>query len=238
MSAVTIAIRTLGVAGVLAGTLSCTAVGTPQPGRSSMRAVGDQYQTQVLDTPQVNDLLTACDVMARDLVFSGIVQRADHPLVIEIKPFQNNTGTPIDLLIIPQTIRAKILESGSGKLAFRDGSARVDIIEERVNQTDQPRTFEQNTSIRRPAGSAGQPLTDSSTANAEVKGSGTVSGQLATADYFLFGKIYAQDEKPGQGYTRGMRYFQFHAWLTDTRTGLIVWEKTYRVKREGVISGR
>jgi len=63
----------------------------------------------------------------------------------------------------------------------------------------------------------------------------SVSGQMADTDYFLNGKAYAQSERSVVAGSAGLRYYQFQFRLTDARTGIIEWEKMYRVKREGVL---
>lgn len=107
-----------------AGLAGCTVQGRSQPQPTQRRAVTDELVDQSIGEPSVKDFLATCDVMARDLVMSAVVQHAKEPVVVEIRPVENRTNRPVDLEIYPRTIRGMILKQGSNRVAFRDETAR------------------------------------------------------------------------------------------------------------------
>lgn len=197
----------------------------------------------VLGQPPVVDWLAACDTVARDLTMASVFQTAQSPQVIEIKPIDNQTGMPIDCKIFPETIRGRIIESGNPMIAFRDEMAADQVIEERVNQSDEPLSVSQSRGMRhgtrKPVGppSEGRVIEewDSSDTIAGERNT-EVSTKVAKADYFLNGKVFAQNESNQESFNTGRRYYQFQFRLTDARTSLIKWEKIYRVMREGTLA--
>jgi len=212
------------------------------PPTTDERTIGDYPANPNLGRPLVRDWREACEVMAGDLVMSAVVQTAQNPLVIEIKPVENNTGVAINTKIIPQTIRAKIMELGPGKIVFRDETSREDVATERFEQSDSPVVISKDTVTRhQELGKAVDPFgvpkekLDKKTKTIHEGKQETVTTKRADVDYFLKGFVAAENETSAGQSVRGMRYFQFQCRLTDARTGTIAWEKMCDVKREGDI---
>ncbi|MCY2931581.1 MAG: hypothetical protein NTV86_19240 [Planctomycetota bacterium] len=148
----------------------------------------------------------------------------------------------MDLTIYPQTIRGMIRKQGASRIAFRDETARKEIIAERANQSDDPISVTQdstytNTAANNTVGGVGTPLVvgkterDTTTLNKMT----SVSGKIAATDYFLNGFIYAANETRAGNAARGFRYYRFQFRLTDARSGLVVWENDYEVKKAGAL---
>ena len=229
---------------------SCSSVRPPTPAKTTQRAVESEPTRPVLDKPLVADMLAACRVVVEDLIGSEILQDAKHPMVIEISAIENATGAAIDCKIYPEIIRSKIIESKCPMIVFRDEKARGQVLQERVNQTDQDysvtdRAESTNTTKRVSLLRDGQVIDNSTPAARNVEKdrrsismtrSGAVSGKVADVNYFLNGKLYSQNELEAGVRDVGMRFFLFEFHLTDARTGLMPWAKTYRVKREGVLA--
>jgi PBP1b-binding outer membrane lipoprotein LpoB len=207
-----------------------------QPNDTSRRPVSGEGPGPA-GTPSVKDFLAVCDLMARDLVMSNVVQSAKEAVVVEIRPIDNKTDAKIDLTIYPQTIRGIILKSGSNRVVFRDETARSDILAERSHQTDDAVSvdFESNLDTTHTVGDSAAPAarSQSEVSKTKVKKSSEVSGRIAETDYFLKGFIYAVNETDGGVMPKGYRYFRFQFRLTDARSGLVVWENDYEVKKQG-----
>jgi PBP1b-binding outer membrane lipoprotein LpoB len=238
------------LAAILAGSLllfGCSSVRPPHPGTTNRLPDEQEPSRPVLDKPLVADMLAACDAVARDLIESSVIQTAEHPLLVEIRPIENGTDAKIDCKIYTETIRNKIIQSKCPKIAFRDETARPEVILERINQMDQDYAVtekSESTSKKERVQSGpikdGQPLPDTPAVekNTSVQKekttknrSGAVSGKLAEVDYFLKGKLYTQNEMSAGALDASLRYYQFSFYLTDARTGLMPWAKTYSVKR-------
>jgi len=236
------------VAAAAAPALLCgcqtTEVKAPEKTASTYyRPVGEEVVNPDLNVPTVKDFISACDLMARDLVMSSVVQTADRPMVVEIKPIENKTGQDLDLTIYPQTIRGYINKQGVRKLAFRDETARDQIVPERIEQygsTTMVHDKTETTKTRSVAGnkySLGMPpdkIDDKSKRTTDR--TAEVSTKVAEVDYFLNGLIYAATEQGGRTKASGYRYFQFQFRLTNARTGIVEWENMYQIKLEGDIS--
>lgn len=227
---------------VALGTGGCMSLSS-RPSVTNQRAVSDEISDPLLGRPPVVDWQAACDTIARDLVLASVFQTATRPQVVEIKPIENQTGVDIDCKIYPETIRAKIVESGNSRIAFRDEAAASQIVDERASQSGDPvvvdRASTQKARTRKRVGPAsdGLPLEESEILETKtVRATSSVSGLVAAADLFLNGKVYAENEQTAGNQQRGYRYYQFQFRLSDARTGLIKWEKSYRVKREGALS--
>ena len=231
---------------------SCSSVRPPTPTRTSQRPVESEPARPVLDKPLVADMFAACGIVVEDLIGSEILQNAERPLVIEISAIENATGAAIDCKIYPEIIRSKIIESRCPKIVFRDEKARSQVVRERINQMDQDysvteksESIKKTKRVRTGPPRDGQLMEDASPVerdtaiekeNITKTRSGTVSGKVADVDYFLNGKLYSQNELEAGARDVGMRFFLFEFHLTDSRTSLIPWAKTYRVKREGVLT--
>jgi hypothetical protein len=207
-----------------------------QPNETTNRPVTAEPRRPDLAAPSVKDFLAVCDIMARDLVMSSLVQSAKTPIVVEIRPIENKTEAQVDLTIYPQTIRGMILKSGSNRIVFRDETARRDILAERSHQTDEPVAVDYEATTDTAGGTAGAkaPTTKSEneTSKLKVKKSSEVSGRIAETDYFLKGFIYAVTESEEGAKAKDFRYFRFQFRLTDARSGLVVWENDYEVKKQ------
>ncbi|MBM4018133.1 MAG: hypothetical protein FJ288_07350 [Planctomycetes bacterium] len=133
-----------------------------------------------------------------------------------------------------------ILKQGSNRVAFRDETARRDIVLERSHQNDEPvtveheRTVEEKSAVAAAGAAAAKSAGDDS--RTTLKKSSDVSGRLAETDYFLNGFIYAVDEAPDEPGAAALRYFRFQFRLTDARSGLVVWENDYEVKKAGALA--
>lgn len=221
----------------------CTTQGKSRPEVTQRRAVDAELANQNIGEPSVKDFLATCDVMARDLVMCAVVQNAKLPVVVEVKPVENKTGRAMDLTIYPQTIRGMILKQGPNRIAFRDETARKDIIAERTNQSDDPVNVTQDstyskTTVQNTVGGVGTPIAvarndqDTTTINKTT----SVLGKIADTDYFLNGFIYAANETQAGVTARGFRYYRFQFRLTDARSGIVVWENDYEVKKAGALA--
>lgn len=225
-----------------------TKLQSPQPRQTDRRELTERPANAYLAIPSVMDFLAACDMLARDMVMASVVQMADKPIVLEIKPIENKTGKEMDLTIFPQTIRGMINKQGVYNIIFRDENAREQIFSERVNQSDDlilvndhsetlTRT-KTRTSFHDKYGVGSLPPkqavdTDSVRQTDRMT---EVSSKIADVNYFLNGFIYAVNEM-GVGMTdSGYRYFQMQFRLTDSRSGLVVWENMYQIKREGALA--
>jgi PBP1b-binding outer membrane lipoprotein LpoB len=226
----------------------CSSVRPPNPKSTSLRPNEQEPSQPILNKPLVADMLAACDAVARDLIESTVIQTAERPVVVEIRAIENATDAPLDCKIYTENIRNKIIQARCAKIAFRDETARPEVIQERINQMDQDYTVtERSESTNRSARvrtngpvKDGQllpdgPVAGKSTSQQEDKltmnRSGTVAGKLADVDYFLKGKLYAQNEMGAGARDEGTKYYQFAFFLTDARTGVMPWAKTYGVKR-------
>lgn len=217
----------------------CTSLDNNVSGPTSRRDPGRENPFAELGQPLVVDWFAACDIIARDLTLASVFQYAQEPKVVEIRPIENQTGRALDCKIYSETIRAKIIGNGNRMIAFRDEMADQ-IIEERVNQSDEPLIVTQTQVIGRQERQSSGPPSEgrlmetrdyANTIQGERKTQ--VSTKVANVDYFLNGKAYAQSEPLGGAQNSGSRYYQFQFRLTDAHTRLIVWEKYYRVMREG-----
>jgi hypothetical protein len=207
-----------------------------QPNETTNRPVTAEPRRPDLAAPSVKDFLAVCDIMARDLVMSNVVQLAREPVVVEIRPIENKTEAAVDLTIYPQTIRGMILKSGSNRVVFRDETVRRDIVAERSQQTDEPVTvdYEATTDTATGTANAKAPTTrsENETGKLKVKKSSEVSSRIAATDYFLKGFIYAVTEGEDGAKAKDLQYFRFQFRLTDARSGLVVWENDYEVKKQ------
>jgi len=221
------------------GILSFTGrvLGGSQPEKTDRRPVSAEPANATVGAPSVKDFLAVCDLMARDLVMTGVVQTATQPVVVELRPMENKTDAKIDLTIYPQTIRGIILKSGANRIAFRDETARRDILAERSHQTDDPVSvdYEATTDTTRTVANTSAPTakSESEAGKMKVKKSTEVSSRIAATDYFLNGFIYATTEGSANSKSKPYRYFRFQFRLTDARSGLVVWENDYEVKKQG-----
>jgi PBP1b-binding outer membrane lipoprotein LpoB len=219
-----------------------------QPNRTSRREISEEPANRVLDRPSVQEFLSACDYLTRDLASSAMVQTAEKPVVIEIKPIEDRTGQALDLTIYPQTIREKLMSMGHGRITFRDEESRDEIVEERIGQSDEAIHVRKSESSdvtgrkisARPGGykgpgGVGTPFVTRERKNEQVQKDqqADVSGKIADVDYFLKGFVYLQDERTAGRRVRGFRYYRFQFRLTNARSGLMVWEKAYDLKNEG-----
>ncbi len=225
----------------------CAVQGPANPGRTSRREIEDAPANRVLDKPSVQDFRIACDQMARDIVMSNLVQQTDGPVVFEIKPIEDLTGQNLDLTIYPRTIREKLMNMGGGQVVFRDETAREEVIQERIEQSDAvvnvTRTESSTISARRNSknqkfskGGAGMVFDDvdeNRKADEQRTQQVKVTGRIADVDYFLKGFIYLQDERTSGVKRYGYRYYRFQFRLTDARSGLMVWEKSFELKTAG-----
>jgi len=222
---------------------ACQTTEVVAPGKTATtnyRPIGEEAVNPDLGTPTVKDFVSACDLMARDLVMSSVVQTADRPIVVEIKPIENKTGQDMDLTIYPQTIRGYINKQGVRRIAFRDETARSQIVPERIEQEGSPVVVHDSsttTTSKSVAGnkySLGMPpdrINDKSKRTTDR--TAEVSSKVADVDYFLNGLIYATSESSGRFRDTGFRYFQFQFRLTNARTGIVEWENMYQIKLAG-----
>ncbi len=218
------------------------ACASPDKPVSTHRALQEEPREPYLAAPLVDDFLAVCDLMARDLVLCSAVQSAEEPVVVEIKPMENHTGEPLDLSIYPRTVRGIIQRMGEAPILFRDETARAQVIDERIEQTDEPIIVGDHAeeTRRRTSVDLGSslevgtllPSTDEERHRTSHRVT-EVSGKLRDVDYFLNGFVYGMNEMNVGQETQGFRYLQFQFRLTDSKTGIIVWEQMYQVKRKG-----
>ncbi len=228
----------------------CTTVRGVDPDRTRRVENRDEPRNRVLDKPSVQEFLSACDYLSRDLANSALIQYADRPVVIEISPMVDRTGQGLDVSIYGQTMREKLMQMGHGKIAFRDEESRENIIAERIDQSDTPivvtssetTTTTGSRRISRPGGFKGPggtgtsfDVTETGDTTVEKNQQAEVSGKIADVDYFLCGFVYLQDERTAGRRRRGFRYYRFQYRLTDARTSLIAWEKRYDLKNVGAL---
>jgi PBP1b-binding outer membrane lipoprotein LpoB len=229
----------------------CSSLDNPNPRSTNRRPPEAEPANPLLGAPLVSDFRDVCHTMATDLVESSLIQTAERPLVIEIKPVDNATGLSMDCKIYPETIRAKIIQSACPKIAFRDENSATQIVQERASQMDSEYTVSEQsdsttlqTKKREGPVGPGQLLRDTPAPGTETQfttnrlnlsRTGSVSGKRAALDYFLNGKIYAQEEREAGGGRAGLKYYQFQFRLTHAQTGIIAWEREYPVKRSGVL---
>ena len=202
------------VAAAIAG---CTTTNPPQEPPQEPIAFGQ---------PLTVDWLAACDTIARDLVMATVFQKAETPQVVEIKPIANSTGVQLDCTVYPEMIRAEIIKSGNTKILFRDNA-------EASSTPTTPTVIETNQDIRpghiQPqCGNTGSLLRG----NGDDAGNWGETAEVAGVDYYLNGKVYAQnDTATGRGSTT-LRYYRFQFRLTDAKKRLIAWESFYQVQRK------
>jgi PBP1b-binding outer membrane lipoprotein LpoB len=230
---------------------ACTPVRDVQPGVTQRREITEEPRDRLLDRPSVKEFKDACSQLARDLSASSLAQAPGVPLVIEIKPIEDRTEQNLDLTIYPETIREALMNMGHGRFNFRDERARDATLSERANQSDEPVRITRSESsdisgqkqTNRPGGitgpgGTGTPFTIDEKRHATEKKDQQVevSGKVADVDYWLMGFVYRQDERTADVRRRGFRYFKFQFRLTDARTTLLAWERSYEVKNEGVLN--
>ena len=129
------------------------------------------------------------------------------------------------------------MEKSGGKVLFRDEASYQYTIEERARQSGKVQISSTTTRQRtQQATRIGQPLqiTHQSRTQTTVRDQAEVEKRVADVDYFLTGLIYSSKEVQTVNAPQGMRYFQFQFRVTDAQTNIIVWEKEYPVKRQGV----
>jgi len=223
----------LAVSAIIAG---CATPPGPAVPITSSRPPTQTLPGAILDQITVEDLRVAADLMARDLILQPFVLRANRPPIVAIKPIENKTDLTIDPDIFQKTIRVKLMERSGGKILFRDEESHKYTIEERLKQSGTVQV-ESTTTKQRVTNPTriGQPLqiTTSSQKQTRYTEEGTVRKKVADADFFLTGFIFSATEVAQTGAPQGMRYFQFQFRVTDAQTNLIMWEKEYRVKRQG-----
>lgn len=227
-----------------------TAVRPVKPDATGRRTIQETPPNRVLDKPSVQEFLSACDYLARDLAASSAVQGAERPIVIEIKPMEDRTQQELDLTIYAQAIREKLMNMGHGMIAFRDEEGRDDILDERIDQSGtsvqvlktESSDITGRRSTTRPGryigpGGTGTPfkVEEKHRTKIEKIQQVDVSSRIAEVDYFLKGFVYLQDERTMDVRRHGFRYYRFQFRLTDARTGLMVWERAYDLKNEGVL---
>lgn len=225
----------IGALAVLAIIAGCTTPGPAVP-TTSRRPSTQSLPGAILDQITVEDLRSAADLMARDLILQPFVLQANRLPIVAIKPIENKTDLKIDPDIFQKTIRVKLMEGSGGKILFRDEESHKYTIEERLKQSGKVQV-ESTTTKRRVTKPTrvGQPLqtTTSSQTQTRYTEEGAVKKKVADADYFLTGLIFSTTEVAQTAAPQGMRYFQFQFRITDAQTNIIMWEKEYRVKREG-----
>lgn len=204
------------------------------------------------DIITVGQFRSVCDRLARSLIVQDFVSRSPRPPVITIKQLENKTDVRIDKSIFQETIRAQLMEHAGGRVLFRDDVSYRDIVQERVRQGENDVTVtltdsalntkttdefgEKQFDLGSLSGIGGS-TEDSNNQEDEtemtMEQSGSVSGKVAAADYFLRGIIFQMKEQDATDRQRGMNYFQYQFRLVDARSGIIVWEKLLDSKLEG-----
>ncbi|MFQ5590320.1 MAG: hypothetical protein ACE5HE_04060 [Phycisphaerae bacterium] len=238
---------------LVGGCLLCgcvTRVGGVDPTTTRRVETDDEPYNRVLDKPSVQELLSACDALARKIGNCTAIQYADHPVVIEIAPMVDKTNQGLDLTICGQIIREKLVQAGAPNVSFRDEESRDDILAERMAQSDAPilvTTSESATTtgskhIKRPGGYRGPGGTGTAfdvveTAETTVKTDqqAEISGRRADVDYFLKGFVYVHDERSAGKKSRGYRYYRFQYRLTDARSGIVPCEEHEDLKNVGTL---
>lgn len=219
------------------------------PTATSRRELTDTPDNRILDKPSVGQFMAACDNLSRELSSASIFQNVTDPVVLELRPIEDRTGQSLDLTIYPQTIREKLMNMGNSKIVFRDETIRDSIINERIDQFGENiRVSETETStitgskattrtgsFKGPGG-VGTPfaVNERKSITVEKNRNAEVSSKIASVDYFLTGFVYLQDERTAGVRNRGYRFYRFQFRLTNAQNGLVVWEKAYDLKNEGV----
>jgi len=225
----------IGALATLAIIAGCTTPGPTVP-TTSRRPSTQALPGAILDQITVEDFRAAADLMARDLILQPFVLRANRPPIVAIKPIENKTDLEIDPDIFQKTIRVKLMERSGGKILFRDEESHKYTVEERLKQSGKVQVESTTTKQRVTSPTrVGQPLqiTTSSQKQTRYTEEGTVEKKVADADFFLTGLIFSTTEVAQTGAPQGMRYFQFQFRVTDAQNNIIMWEKEYRLKRQG-----
>jgi len=185
----------------------------------------------------VEDMRATADVMARDLILQPFITNASKPPIVAVKPLENKTDLTVDPDIFQKTIRVKLMSRAGGRILFRDETSRAHTIDERMKQRGKVQIESTTTNqIITPPTRVGQPLPPvmSSQNRTDMRSDATVETKVADIDYFLTGLIFSTKEVVTVNAPQGMRYFQFQFRVTDARNNIIVWEKEYLVKRQGI----
>jgi hypothetical protein len=154
-------------------------------------------------------------------------------VVLGLGPFENRTELPFDGHLFLDSIRADVIRQAGASIYFRDDAVYGDILAERMKRNALPVDGVAGGSFERRARD-GADLRDDRATYTFADGR-EIDGRVAPVDFILTGTAYQLREPDLSRPQFGQNYLQFHFRLVDVRNGVIVWERVYASKLDGVL---
>ena len=157
----------------------------------------------------------------------------DEAVVLGLGPFENRTELPFDGHLFLDSIRADVIRQAGASIYFRDDAVYGDILAERMKRNALPVDGVADGSFERRASDGADRRDDRATYT--FADGREIDGRVAPVDFILTGTAYQLREPDLSRPQFGQNYFQFHFRLVDVRNGVIVWERVYASKLDGVL---
>lgn len=206
---------------------------TPTDVRHRERLITSAPSAVTADTLTVRKFRQVTEAASRSLVSQALKTKPDRAVVMALGQLENRTTLDIDGQLFLDTIRAEVIKLAGSVIYFLDTESYNEILAERTRREALPMRSSSQQTV-----SFGANGTSNNKTDYFFKGQRNIDGRLAPVDYILSGAIYQLQERDLQRDLYGANYFQFHFRLVDVRNGVIIWERTYGSKIEGVLPPR